>query len=190
MKAFRPFERSHVASGEKELILLATHSVCVPVLSTSRYLWMSKIRLVFEPSGLVMWERAAAEPLETNESAEAQLWIALDGRHGRFWWTYLLPGRRINWLLAPAFRMAVTASWTVFAHALIFGTGTSYVGNCFCRSISWFRNWGYTIVWFVHDSKGNTTLVSIFLRQLSPKIYELRVRWPTLADDATIPACI
>ena len=40
-------------------------------LSESRYLWTSKIRPVVDPSGLVTFNRAGPEPLETKVWAEA-----------------------------------------------------------------------------------------------------------------------
>lgn len=54
------FVRSQVASGEKASeILSVTHSVCVPLLSLSRYLCTSKIRFVVLLSGLVTLRSAA-----------------------------------------------------------------------------------------------------------------------------------
>ena len=49
---------------------LPTHCVWVPELSSSRYLCTSKTRFVGEPSGLLTFARAAAEPEDTKDSAD------------------------------------------------------------------------------------------------------------------------
>lgn len=105
--AWRPMARSDAASGAKVAsMLLVTHSTCVPELSESRYLWMSKIRFVVLPSKFLTPLRASREPLETKVPAEVQL----------------LPGRRIIWEVAPAERMAVTTAWAVAPQVVMLGT--------------------------------------------------------------------
>ena len=74
-------------------------------LSESRYLWTSKIKLVMLPSVFVTLPSAAAEPFETKVSADVQLF----------------PGSRMSWVVAPAWRMAVTAAWTDCAQRLMSG---------------------------------------------------------------------
>lgn len=60
-------------------MLLVVQVVCVPELSSSRYLWMSSRRLSVVPSGLVMFMSAATLPLDTRVAALSKL----------------VPGRRI-----------------------------------------------------------------------------------------------
>jgi hypothetical protein len=64
-RACLPTEFSHVASGWKaDAILLVTQSPPPPLLSLSKYLWTSKMRLVVVPSGFVTAASAAALPSE------------------------------------------------------------------------------------------------------------------------------
>lgn len=94
LKACRPLHRSHCASGAHAVsMLFVTHSWLVPLevryevisafssvdkgvayeLSESKYLCTSKMRFSIPPSGLVTLLSASAEPLETNVSADVQL---------------------------------------------------------------------------------------------------------------------
>ena len=85
LNAWRPWQRSHAASGAHAFAtLFVVHSAFVPELSKSRYLCTSKIRPVMDPSGFVTLFSASAEPFETNVSADVQL----------------LPGRRMSCVVA------------------------------------------------------------------------------------------
>lgn len=97
----------------KASMLLVVHVVCVPLLSSSRYLWMSSSRLSVVPSGFVMFISAAALPVETSVAALSKL----------------VPGRRIIWLVAPALRMAVTTFWHVAAQRLMSRSCGSFMSS-------------------------------------------------------------
>jgi hypothetical protein len=159
--------RSQSPSDVKAAALLVVQVVCVPELSESRYLCTSKIRFVVLPSRLVTLIRAPPEPLEMKAPAEVKS----------------VPGSRILLLVAPALRMAVTASWTVVAHVLM-------LRSCWrVRSVCFICGCGLDFAYrFVHQTKGNLVVALVLSRNLRPQAGELGVCRSALANNSTVPA--
>jgi hypothetical protein len=153
---------------------LVVHVVCVPELSESRYLCTSKIRFVVLPSRLVTLIRAPPEPLEMKAPAEVKS----------------VPGSRILLPVAPALRMAVTASWTVVAQVLMLRSCWRILSVCFLYFLSlltWSQDFAYGLV---HQAKGNSGVALVLGRDLRPKAGELGVCRSALANDSTVPTGI
>ena len=152
--AWRPFSRSQVERGCQALsILLVTHSEFVPELSLSRYLCTSKMRPVMLPSGLVTLLSAAAEPFETNVSAEVQLF----------------PGRRMSCEVAPALRIAVTAAWTESAQASMSGISWgSFI--LFRKHQQRVRNGNQTATYTPNRIRGSSLYLAAMLPHRAAKI--------------------
>jgi hypothetical protein len=95
-----------------------------------------------------------------------------------------VPGSRILLLVAPAWRIAVTAAWTVVAQVLMLRSCWEIVSDFTLhpKVDSAYR--------LVHQAKGDFVVVLVLGCKLRPKTGELGVRRAALTNNGTVPSSI